>query len=70
MPSTSSTSCALSSSRRSVSQGAAQKTAREKIKQSRREKALFFAAVFRAVPQLTERLEEATCAYAVSLSIR
>ena len=46
----------LASSRRSVNQGAAQKTAREKIKLF----SLFFSpAVFCAAPWLTERLEEA-----------
>ena len=42
------TKCALASSRRSVSQGAAQQTAREKIK--------------KGVTRGTERLEEAKCA--------
>ena len=61
----------IASSRRSVSEGAAQKTAREKIKKTRREDArelassrlafffIFSRAVFCAAPSLTERLEEA-----------
>ena len=59
----------LASSRHSVSQGAAQKTAGEKIEKAWREEArrpsLPFAALFfnffaRCFPYLTERLEEAT----------
>ena len=57
----------VSSSRRSVSWGAARKTAREKIKKNRAKGSefarfffIFSRAVFRAAPQLwTERLEEA-----------
>ena len=56
----------LTSSRRSVSWGAARKTGREKIKKKRargsdpRAFFIFSRPVFRAAPQLTERLEEAT----------
>ena len=52
----------LASSRRSVSQGAARKTAREKKKikkRGERKPFIFSRAVFRAELQLTERLEEA-----------
>ena len=48
----------IASSRRSVSQGAEQKTAREKIKKPRRED-IFSRPVFCAAPWLTKRLEEA-----------
>ena len=61
----------IASSRRSVSQGAAQKTAREKLKKARWEEGfsrflsscfffIFSRAVFCAAPWLIERLEEAT----------
>ena len=57
----------LASSRRSVSQGAEQKKAREKVKKGRREEAssrraflYFFARCFLRCALLTERLEEAT----------
>ena len=51
------------SSRRLGSQGAARKTAREKIEQARREEAssrhAFFYFFARGAPQLPKRLEEA-----------
>jgi len=53
-------SISLASSRRSVSWCVARKTASEKLEEKKHFSPVFSLAIFRATPQLTERLEEAT----------